>query len=61
MRILRFPELKRRIGYSRMHIDRLERAGMFPKRIRLGSNSVGWIEAEIDQWLKEKVLARKEA
>ncbi|EHS93908.1 AlpA family phage regulatory protein [Klebsiella oxytoca] len=23
----------------------------FPKRLRLGKQSVGWLEAEIDQWL----------
>jgi prophage regulatory protein len=54
MRALRFRELaeKKGINYSRMHIDRLEKAGRFPKRFPLGTNSVAWDEAEVDAWLK---------
>jgi predicted DNA-binding transcriptional regulator AlpA len=29
-------------------IDRWERAGVFPKRIVLGPNTVGWYEDELD-------------
>jgi len=60
LRILRFPELRSRkgISYSRMHIDRLEKAGRFPKRFDIGANSVGWLEHEIDAWIAEKAAAR---
>jgi prophage regulatory protein len=60
MKILRFPQLKaeKGIDYSRMHVDRLEKAGKFPKRVKLGENSVGWIESEIDAWLKARADAR---
>lgn len=57
-RVIRFPEVKRRVGYSRMHVDRLEKDGKFPKRIRLGENSVGWLESEVNAWLAAKVEAR---
>ena len=50
-RILRFPELQLRVRLSRSSIDRLERAGLFPTRIRISANSIGWLEAEIDQWI----------
>jgi prophage regulatory protein len=26
----------------------------FPKQRRLGQQSVGWLEAELDQWLQER-------
>jgi prophage regulatory protein len=58
MKILRFGQVKERIGYSRMHVDRLEKAGDFPKRIRLGPNSVGWLEDEVDGWIKARAACR---
>lgn len=60
MQILRKPAVIARVGYSGMHIDRLEKAGRFPKRVRLGENAVGWLENEIDAWLQERVDARKD-
>lgn len=62
-RFLRFPELRERCGipYSRMHIDRLEKAGRFPKRVQLGENSVAWLEDEIVAWQAERIADRGEA
>jgi prophage regulatory protein len=57
--LLRFPQLKSKgIPWTRMHLDRLERAGSFPKRVHLGSNTVGWVEDEIDAHVAAKVAAR---
>ncbi len=58
MRIIRKAELKNKVGYSDMHILRIEKAGNFPRRIQLGPNSVGWIEAEIDDWIEQRVARR---
>ena len=61
MRILRRQEVVRRVGYSAMHLWRLERQGRFPKRLRLGSSSrgaCGWLESEIDAWIEDKVRER---
>jgi len=30
----------------------------YPKPIRLGANAVGWIESEIDVWIKSRAAAR---
>src|SRR5229473_694755 len=38
------------IPYSFAHIARLEKAGQFPKRIRLGACRVAWWEEEIEAW-----------
>ncbi len=52
--ILRQPEVVKRTGLSRTTIWRQERAGEFPRRIMITSDSVGWIEAEIEQWIKQR-------
>ena len=59
MRILRKHEVIHRVGLSRMSIWRREKAGRFPQRVKLGPNSVGWVEAEIDAYLEEIVAARE--
>lgn len=51
-RILREPEVVRRTGASRASLWRWERAGLFPKRVRIGPNAVGWVESEVSQWMK---------
>jgi prophage regulatory protein len=61
MRIVRFRELSERKGitWSRTHVDREERAGRFPQRVKIGPNSIGWVEDEIDQWLAERAQQRE--
>ena len=58
MRVITKKELAEKVGYSAMHISRLEKAGVFPRHIQLGPNRVGWIEDEIDQWIKAKIAER---
>ncbi|HTQ12545.1 MAG TPA: AlpA family phage regulatory protein [Rhizomicrobium sp.] len=50
-------ELKTKCGipYSGQHIARLEAAGQFPKRIRLGQNRVAWLLAEVDEWIGVRI------
>lgn len=50
-RIIRAPERRILVPYSDMHIWRLEQAGTFPKRIKLGPHSVGWSYSEIMDWI----------
>ena len=57
-RIIRKPELIARVGLSDATIWRMERAGKFPRRIRLGGNSVGWIDQEIESWFNDKLNER---
>jgi len=42
------------IPYSLTHIGRLEAAGEFPKRIRLGKNRVAWYAHEIEEWIDSR-------
>jgi prophage regulatory protein len=63
MRYIRFPQLaaEKGIGFSRMHVDRLEKAGKFPKRVKISERAVGWIEEEVDTWQQQKADARAAA
>ena len=51
---------KRGIKYSAVQLWRREKAGTFPKAVKLSANRKGWIEAEIDQWLTAQAAARNE-
>jgi prophage regulatory protein len=58
MQILRRREVVARTGLSYPTIYRYELRGEFPPRRRLGPNSVGWLEAEVVEWVKSRRLAR---
>lgn len=51
VQIIRMKEVIRRVGLSRSTIWRLERTGKFPRRRRLGPNSIGWLLSEVDDWI----------
>jgi len=55
LRFIRFAGVRDRTGLSRSTIWRLERRGVFPKHRRLSANAVGWLEAEIDDWVRSRV------
>ena len=55
-RFLRLPEVMARTGLSRSTIYvRLEQ-GCFPRPVSLGSRAVGWVEAEVDEWMRERIV-----
>ena len=58
-RVLRLPEVIGKVGLSRASIYRLQEAGEFPSSIRLGRNSVGWVETEIDGWIADRIAASR--
>lgn len=58
MRLLSKKQVREKVLYSSVHIARLEAAGSFPKRIRLGQGRVGWLEEEIDNWIAARLAER---
>lgn len=50
--ILRRKQVETRTGLSRSTIYARIAEGTFPSPIELGGRAVGWIESEIDAWLK---------
>ena len=54
-RFLRRPEVTARTGLSRSTIKVRMREGCFPRPVLLGGRAVGWIEAEVDAWIRERI------
>ena len=55
IRFLRLPEVLARTGLSRSTIYvRLEQ-GLFPRPVSLGVRAVGWIESEVDEWIRRRI------
>ncbi|MET0072729.1 MAG: AlpA family transcriptional regulator [Candidatus Thiodiazotropha lotti] len=58
--ILRLPAVKARTGLSRSTIYLRIAEGSFPKSISLGGGrAVGWVEAEISEWLNQQIEASR--
>ncbi len=59
-RLVTKKELRSLFGvpYSFAHIARLEAAGQFPRRIRLGACRVAWLSDEVQSWIDERVATR---
>lgn len=53
--ILRLPEVKGKVKLSRSSIYLRIIKGEFPPPISLGGRAVGWLEADIEQWLQQKI------
>jgi prophage regulatory protein len=60
-RLITKAELCRIVPYTPQHILRLEKRGLFPRRVRLGANRVGWLLVEIEQWIAARVAERDAA
>ena len=59
--ILRLPTVKARTGLSRSTIYLRVAEGSFPAPVSLGGRAVGWIEAEITEWLNQQIKASRQA
>lgn len=60
-RLLRRPEVLRRVGLGRSAMYARIKAGTFPRPVSTGGNSVAWVESEIDQWIADRIAARRTA
>ncbi len=58
LKILRLPEVIARVGLKRASIYHHISEGNFPKPVPLGPRAVGWLDHEIDVWLRQRVEAR---
>lgn len=58
-RVLRDPEVFDMTKLSKTTRWRLEKAGLFPKKIRLSPNAVGWLESDICLWLEQRIQEGK--
>lgn len=53
-KMIRRKELLDLIGVSSTTQWRLEKAGQFPARVKLGEGSVGWHQVEVEKWIENR-------
>lgn len=53
--IKRLSEVKIITGLSSTTIYRMAEKGTFPRPIKLGVRSSGWIQSEIQHWIDERI------
>lgn len=58
MKLLSKKQVRETVLYSPAHIARLEAVGRFPKRVKLGSGRVGWVDEEVQDWLLARIAER---
>ncbi|MDE2793925.1 MAG: AlpA family phage regulatory protein [Gemmatimonadota bacterium] len=46
-------------GLSRSTIYVRRDEGRFPRRVSLGARAVGWIDAEVREWMSERIAASR--
>ena len=55
VRVLRLSQVLARTGLSRSTLYELVAEGSFPGPIRISGRATGWIEAEVDAWIRRRV------
>lgn len=60
-KLMRKPAVVATAGLSSSQIDRREKAGLFPKRVRLGEKTVAWDADEVDEWVRARIAERDTA
>ena len=60
-RLLRWPEVKQRVGYSRSQIHFLIKQGSFPAPVKLGARASAWLQSSIDEWISSRVAESRKA
>jgi prophage regulatory protein len=49
------------VQFHRVHLDRLIKAGKFPRPVKIGENKNAWLATEVEAWLDDRIKARDAA
>lgn len=60
IKILKRPEVENITGLSRSTIYLKMDKGEFPKQVKLSERSVGWIEFEVQEWIKNRISVSRQ-
>ena len=58
-KILRLPQVKSKTGLPTSGIYRRISDGSFPKQVGLGGRSVGWLESDINNWIRQQLATSR--
>jgi prophage regulatory protein len=62
LKVVREPEAMAKLGVrSKQHFRQLINAGLLPRPIRIGKNSVGWLDHELDEAIRKRISERDAA
>jgi prophage regulatory protein len=61
IKLLRLPQVMEMTGLRKTKIYELNAEGAFPRRVRITAHSVGWVEAEVQAWLAQRVESSAQA
>lgn len=53
--VIRLPRVIEKTGKPRSSIYWMIEQEIFPKQIKLGARSVGWLESEVDEWIEKRI------
>ena len=56
--LAKWPEVRRITTLSYSQVNRLEKRGQFPKRVRLSEQRVAWRLSEIQEWIEGRLSTR---
>lgn len=56
-RFLRIPDVMKTTGLGRSTIYRMVAAGTFPAQVKLTVQASGWWQAEVDEWMRDRLGA----
>jgi len=59
--LMRIGDVRRRTGLSTSTINRREANGTFPRRIRIGENSVAWYQSDVEAFIANPINYRSPA
>ena len=54
-RVLRSAQVEARTGLSRRTIGVRVAEGTFPRPVQLGGDALGWLESDVDGWIRERI------
>ncbi|WP_111464891.1 AlpA family transcriptional regulator [Pseudomonas sp. URMO17WK12:I2] len=58
MRIIRLKDVIDSTGIARSTIYKLIGEGEFPKPVQLVGRTVGWVESEVQEWIRDRIAQR---
>lgn len=58
-KLLRIPGLTEKTGLGKSTIYQMVKDGRFPKQIKIGLRASGWLESEVDEWIRKQVAASR--
>ena len=59
IKIPRLPQVCEMTGFPRSMIYHMEAELRFPKRVKIGTRAVGWLESEVQAWLVNRIDASR--